>query len=653
VISPNTSTLSNLIAMIMNATLTRLLSPLVKWLLELPNSRKILLVSSVDLLVLACMSLLAYALRIGAPEIPPRDKLALYAFGPMLSVVFASGMGVYHAAARGHSPRLERLIVLSQLFVPVCWGVLLVLAGTAGFVRSVVVIYFALSIIAMVSMRRLAHMIFTADTSNASALAKRVPVLIYGVGSEGSLLASSLRSHHHYRPVAFIDTDTTLINREVAGLRVFPIDDLQTVTDRWSPQEVIICKPNLNRASRRQLFESFSDHGLKVKIAPGIDAVMGGQVSIDDIREIKIEDLLGRDPVQPDLSLMKTAIDNKVVMVTGAGGSIGSELVRQAASYGARKIVLLENNEFALFEIDREIQSKFGKARASSEVVPILESVLNGERMRDIMAEHRVDIVFHAAAYKHVHLVQQNPEAGVNNNVWGTLACAEAAEQAGVGRFILVSTDKAVRPTGVMGASKRLAELCVQALAARNKTNGKQRTIYSMVRFGNVLGSTGSVVPLFKEQIANGGPVLVTDPEVTRYFMLIPEAAQLVIQAGAMAKGGEVFVLDMGEPVKIVMLAEAMIELAGLERRTASNPDGDIEIKFIGLRDGEKLFEELQIGHDVTATEHGRIMRSNEIMIPYDQLKRELQQISFGKKGKAERPIGEMVLSLANRGAQP
>jgi FlaA1/EpsC-like NDP-sugar epimerase len=626
------------------------ISKSVRWLLERSSHFKILVVSVVDALLLSAVTLGAYFLRTSAFDLPPRDKLALYALGPLLSIGIGSAFGVYNSAARGHSDRLERSIFITQAVCVVVWMFLLVLFGTEGFARSVVLIYFTLSILAMSFVRRLAKYILVRGLADYNVSAKRVPVLIFGVGNEGQALAQALNSSAHYRPVAFLDTDYTIIDRMVGGLRVYPLEKLASVVERWEPKEIIIAKPHANRAARRKLLEQFSDEGLKVKVAPGIAAVMDGKVNVDDIREINIEDLLGRDPVPPDSDLMREAIENRVLMVTGAGGSIGSELVRQAAGYKPRKIILVENSEFALFEIDREMRSRM-QLLGGCEVVPVLETVLDRDKMHTVMKQYGVEIVFHAAAYKHVHLVQQNPEVGIRNNVWGTMACAEAAELAGVGRFILISTDKAVRPTGVMGASKRVAEMCIQALAARSSTSSGPRTIFSMVRFGNVLGSTGSVVPLFKEQIAKGGPLLVTDPEVTRYFMLIPEAAQLVIQAGAMAKGGEVFVLDMGEPVKIVMLAETMIELAGLERRTKENPEGDIEIEFIGLRDGEKAYEELQIGRDVTTTQHDRIMRSNEHMLTYTDLQVELARIKSAIENKGTLRAGDMVLELANRGA--
>jgi FlaA1/EpsC-like NDP-sugar epimerase len=621
------------------------------WLQELPRHIKMLVIALADATLLICMVLLAYSIRISSLEFPVGEKLAIYMMGPLLSILFAGLWGVYMSAARGYSARLERNLFISQAMVPFAWSGFLLIAGTQGFPRSTVLIYFLLSFMAMVGVRRVAYSVFTAGLGEMSGSAKKVAVAIYGAGKEGLLIAEALRNSRHYKVTGFLETDYTLFNGVVSGVRVYPIDELAAMVERLEPTEVIIAKPQANRAARRNLVEMFSTHGLKVKIAPGVEDVMAGQVNIADIREINLEDLLGRDPVPPDDDLMKTAIFGKVVMVTGAGGSIGSELARQAFAITPAKLVLVENNEFSLFEIHRELEARI-KSSAGLNIVPVLADVKDHNDMLDIITQHGVEIIFHAAAYKHVRLVQENMAAGINNNVLGTFSVAKAALKANVSRFILISTDKAVRPTGIMGASKRLAEMHIQALANGVSTKGRSKTVFSMVRFGNVLGSTGSVVPLFKEQIAAGGPLMVTHPDVTRYFMLIPEAAQLVIQAGAMATGGEVFVLDMGEPIKILQLAKTMVELAGLQLMTSDNPNGDIEIQFVGLRDGEKLFEELQIGRDVCLTSHDRIMRSNEIWLPQRKLEVEMKAIESVIASGDMQAAATMVLELANLGAE-
>lgn len=599
-----------------------MLTSTVNWLQERGHLSKVMIVAAADLVLLTLTLFVAYMLRVSNFSLPALGKLPLYLVAPALSVMCAAGFGVYQTAARGYTSTIERKLFLSQLLVPLIWAVILLLTGAIGFARSVVFIYGALAIIVMVVLRRLASYLFLRSGQVLLPQRQRVPVLIYGAGREGMMVADSLRRQGKYRPVAFVDTDYTIVDRKLGDLRVFAIDNLRDVVQRFAPVEAIIAKSHSNRAQRRALVDMLISHGLDVKTVPAVSEVLDGRINVSDIRPVKVEDLLGRDPVPPEKTLMDKAVKNQVVMVTGAGGSIGSELVRQAAAFGPRKLVLVDNSEFSLFEIHREIEA----AQLDFALVPLLADVKDMGAMSAIMREHKVDIVLHAAAYKHVRMVQENAASGIANNVFGTRAVAEAAIANGVKRFVLVSTDKAVRPTSIMGASKRVAEMVVQALAAKPDHS----TILSMVRFGNVLGSTGSVVPLFRQQIAAGGPVLVTDPMVTRYFMLIPEAAQLVIQAGAMAEGGEVFVLDMGEPVKIVDLARSMIELAGLSERGAGNPDGDIEIRFIGLRDGEKLYEELQIGNDTAETGHPRIMRSREFCLPLAKLEAHLSRIASG-----------------------
>jgi FlaA1/EpsC-like NDP-sugar epimerase len=592
--------------------LTETHTRLAQWLKELPLASKVAVVVAADLILLTFLVLSAYAIRVSAIELPPRQTLHLYLFAPPISIALAYGLGVYSSSARHFTFNLERRILISQLLTPAVWSVLLLAFGTEGFARSTLINYCVLSISGMILLRRAAAQFLLADNARRAPRKDAVPVLIFGAGREGLLVLDALRRHGGHKPVAFIDTDYTLVGRVVSGLKVYSTENTGQAISEFDAREVIIAKPSQGRANKRVLVDGFVNLGLTVKTVPGPDEIVDGKISVSDIRPVKIEDLLGRDAVPPDRTLMERAIKDQCVMVTGAGGSIGSELVRQAAEYNPRRLLLIENSEFALFEIHREIEAR----QLPFQVTPILADVQDGTKMAAIMATHEVDVIFHAAAYKHVRMVQENAMAGVLNNVFGTRATAEAARKCGVKRFILISTDKAVRPTSVMGATKRVAEMIIQALAAEKGHS----TIFSMVRFGNVLGSTGSVVPLFREQIAKGGPVTVSHPDVTRYFMLIPEAAQLVIQAGAMARGGEVFVLDMGEPVRIMKLAETMIELAGLTPRSPDNPDGDIEVVITGLKDGEKLYEELQIGNDISVTSHPRIMKSREVMLPWKEI---------------------------------
>jgi FlaA1/EpsC-like NDP-sugar epimerase len=593
-----------------------------------------------DLVWLVIAVFLAYGLRLSALDVPAFDKLPLYLVAPALSLLAAFVLKIYWSVARSYSAVIERRIILSQLWAALAWILLLFALGTAGFARSVVVIYTLLAVGGMILLRRLAAFAFNHERRLAQAKTL-IPCLIYGAGAEGQQLVAAMQRQQKYRPLAFLDTDYTLVGRVVSGLMVFTFENLDHVIGRYSPREVIIAKPGMSRAGLRDLFHIIADKNLAAKIVPNLSDLIEGSQKLGEVRDIRVEDLLGRDPVPPDKVLLDKATKGLVVMVTGAGGSIGSELVRQAALCEPQKLVLVDHDEFALFEIHREIENLVvgGKALGLP-LVAVLADVKDKAVMRDVMASNGVDVVFHAAAYKHVRMVQENVRSGIQNNVFGTRSVAEAALEQGVKRFILVSTDKAVRPTSVMGASKRVAEMIVQALAAKPGHS----TIFSMVRFGNVLGSTGSVVPLFREQIATGGPLLVTHEDVTRYFMLIPEAAQLVIQAGAMAEGGEVFVLDMGEPIKIMKLAQTMIELAGLTEKTKNEPDGDIEIRIVGLRDGEKLYEELQIGADVSSTQHERILRSREFFMPLSQISKNLKVFDTGVEQAARKTLFELAL---------
>ena len=437
-------------------------------------------------------------------------------------------------------------------------------------------------------------------------------VVIYGAGVAGRQTLAALRTAPEYFPVAFFDDDTSLINTNVQGLRVYAGKQFAALYKDLEIDEVLIALPSATRARRHEVIELLRPFNIHVRSLPGFNHLVDGKVSISDLREVEIADLLGRDAVPPMPELMAKDITAKCVMVTGAGGSIGSELCRQIIKVKPSALILWELTEFALYSIEQELKQK----APDIPLIPILGSVLHQERMTHLLQYYQVDTVYHAAAYKHVPLVEWNPFEGIVNNAVGTYRTAKAALTAGVSTFVLVSTDKAVRPTNVMGASKRLSELSLQALAALPDV----KTRFCMVRFGNVLGSSGSVVPLFRTQIAKGGPVTVTHPEMTRYFMTIPEASQLVIQAGAMGKGGDVFVLDMGEPVKIFDLAKKMIALSGMTVKEAGK-EGDIEIQFSGLRSGEKLYEELLIGSNVvTGTEHPRIMRAVENSLPINIL---------------------------------
>ncbi|MDE1335097.1 polysaccharide biosynthesis protein [Vibrio aestuarianus] len=469
-------------------------------------------------------------------------------------------------------------------------------------------------------------------------------VLIYGAGSAGRQLAWALRSSETHKVVGFIDEDSTLENTVIMGLSVRNLKEAAATVDKYHVQQILLAVPSASRARRKQILDALVHLSAEVLTVPDMKDIVEGKATIDELKDVAIEDLLGRDAVTPQQSLMEANIKNKVVLVTGAGGSIGSELCRQILSCKPKSLILFELSEFGLYQIDRELNLLAKEKGLNVEIIPLLGSVQRINRLSVVMKSFAVQTIYHAAAYKHVPLVEYNVVEGVRNNVFGTYYTAKAAIEAKVESFVLISTDKAVRPTNVMGTTKRMAELGLQALAEQEKmkTDG---TRFCMVRFGNVLGSSGSVVPLFKKQILKGGPLTVTHPDIIRYFMTIPEAAQLVIQAGAMGKGGDVFVLDMGEPVKIIDLAENLIRLSGLEVKNEENPYGDISIEFSGLRPGEKLFEELLIGDNVEQTAHERIMTASERFLPFSDYTCLLEQLDAACHNFDHEKIRELLIS--------
>ncbi len=513
-----------------------------------------------------------------------------------------------------------------------------VLAAASGALAVVVLMVFALAMVFQVrTLPRSALLIFwfvafayvVTSRFVARALLRRglkhggrprLRTAIYGAGNAGVQLAQAMEFSPEYKATCFLDDREDLHNKTVAGLKVYPSSALSEAVFRHDLGQIVLAIPSATTAEKRRLIHRVESAGLPVRILPGLGDLVEGRAGVSDIREVDVADLLGRDAVPPDPALFARNIAGKVVLVTGAGGSIGSELCRQILSQRPRRLVLLDHSEFALYTIDHELQ----QASIGIDVLACVGSVLDEGLVRALLKQHQVQTIYHAAAYKHVPIVEANMQQGLRNNVFGTLNVARAALEAEVETCILVSTDKAVRPTNVMGTSKRIAELVFQASAIR----GAARTTFSMVRFGNVLGSSGSVVPLFRRQIQAGGPITITHPDIIRYFMLIPEAAQLVIQAGAMSKGGEVFVLDMGEPVRIADLARSMVRLSGLTEKTEAVPEGDIEIKAVGLRPGEKLFEELLIGDDVVASSHPRIMCARERHIDPALLDKMLQSLA-------------------------
>ena len=502
--------------------------------------------------------------------------------------------------------------------------------------RSALLIFWFVAFAYVVTSRFVARAVLRRGLKQAGR--PRLRTAIYGAGSAGAQLAQAMQFSTEYQAVCFIDDRTELHNKSVAGLHVYATENIGEAAFRHSVEQIVVAIPSANSAQKRRLIQRVEGAGLPVKILPNLMDMVDGHAAVSDIREIDIADLLGRDAVPPDRTLFARNIAGKSVLVTGAGGSIGSELCRQILTQRPSRLVLLDHSEFALYTVDHDLQP----LAQGAQIVACLGSALDERLVRSLMQSHAVQTVYHAAAYKHVPIVEANMQQGLSNNVFGSLNVASAAAECGVETCVLISTDKAVRPTNVMGASKRAAELVFQAAALRSGG----RTVFSMVRFGNVLGSSGSVVPLFRRQIQAGGPITITDPDITRYFMLIPEAAQLVIQAGAMARGGDVFVLEMGEPVRIIDLARSMIRLSGLTEKTSDEPDGDIEIKAVGLRPGEKLYEELLIGDDVVPSGHPRILCARERHIDPALLDKMLQSLRHACEANATDSMLRQIRNL-------
>jgi FlaA1/EpsC-like NDP-sugar epimerase len=588
--------------------------------LELSRFKKQLLAASIDSVMLPLTFFFAIWLRYDHVDMALlRQYLWLMAVAPLVSIPIFIRIGLYRAMIRFIDQKIVYVVVLG---VSLSLVVLVTMAAIAtrleGLSRGVFGIYWVSAILYMVAGRFIARGYFIRAMGPIGA----TRVAIYGAGSAGIQLASALRLVPDYAPVAFIDDNRDLQGATIAGIRVHSSKNLEELIVKRGIKEILVAMPSLTRNQQKAILNRLEPLKVKTKVTPPVGSLLSGQLRLQDVRDIEIEDLLGRDPVAPDMNLLASCITGKSVLVTGAGGSIGSELCRQIIRLKPIRMLLLESSEYALYEIEQELQDIRRTLGVEAELMPFLGSVLDQQKCARMLQTFAVDTIYHAAAYKHVPLVEHNPIEGIRNNVFGTLAIARAAMDAKVSRFVLISTDKAVRPTNVMGCTKRMAELILQAFAREQK-----HTRFCMVRFGNVLGSSGSVVPLFHRQIMAGGPITVTHPEITRYFMTISEAAQLVLQAGGMSEGGDVFVLDMGEPVKIMDLAKRMVHLSGLEVKSDVTPDGTIEIRQIGLRPGEKLYEELLIGSNAQGTGHPLIMRAQEAELPWPELLRALERL--------------------------
>ena len=617
------------------------------YLVGLPRRRKRFLQVITDVFLVWLALWMAFVVRLGVDDMinPVAQHFWLFLSAPIVALPLFVRFGMYRAVMRYFGNDALIVIIKAVSLSALILGVVVYLYSNHQTVvpRSIIFNYWWLSLVMVGGLRLAMRQYFLGDWFTA---AQHVPftsredglprVAIYGAGAAGNQLVAALRMGRVMRPVAFIDDDDGISDRVISGLQVYKPKHIQRMIDTTGAQEILLAIPSSNRGRRREILVFLEGFPLHVRSVPGFMDLASGRVKVDDIQEVDIADLLGRDAVPAQSELLEHCITRQSVLVTGAGGSIGAELCRQILTLNPTTLLLLEHSEFNLYSIMSELEQRIARESLSVRLLPILGSVRNQSKLLDVMKTWRVDTVYHAAAYKHVPMVEHNIAEGILNNVIGTLNTAQAALQSGVSNFVLISTDKAVRPTNIMGSTKRLAELTLQALSRElapvlfgEKTNISHvnKTRFTMVRFGNVLGSSGSVIPLFHKQIKSGGPITVTHPKITRYFMTIPEAAQLVIQAGSMGQGGDVFVLDMGEPVKIVELAERMIHLSGLSVRSDRNPQGDIAIEFTGLRPGEKLYEELLIGDNVVATQHPMIMSANEDYLSWDVLKVKLAEL--------------------------
>jgi len=560
----------------------------------------------------------AIALRLGSFDVPVENIWWVFVLIPLFTLPLFLRLGLYRAVIRYFDEKIILTIVVGVTLSVLLMTAVVFLSQTYGVPRSSIVIYWVICVTYITLSRYMARGLMRQIERKER---RRQKVAIYGAGRSGLQTALSMLQSPDYNPVLFFDDNPELQGRTVAGIRVYKPEKAIELMAEHDCYQLLFAIPSASLQQRQKIIRQFEQKNIQMKIIPGLSSIVDGKVKIESIREVGVEDLLGRDPVPPDEQLIQRIISNKVILVTGGGGSIGSELCRQILKRQPQKLIIYERSEFLLYNIDKELDS----LKKDIQIVPILGDILDTEKLTSVLKNHQVESLYHAAAYKHVPLVELNMNAGIENNILGTLSVLKAVESSQVKNFTLISTDKAVRPTNVMGASKRVAEMCVQMTAEKDKQ--KENTIFSMVRFGNVLGSSGSVVPLFKEQIKAGGPVTVTHPEITRYFMTIPEACELVLQAAAMAKGGDLFVLDMGAPVKILDMAKNMILLSGFSVRDQLNPEGDIAIEFVGLRSGEKLYEELLIGNNVSVTAHPRIMRAQEKFLSANELATHLENL--------------------------
>lgn len=596
-------------------------------LLSRSSKRLIMLVADMIMLPVALWT--AFALRLGELQPDVAAYWWIFLAAPLFSIPIFIRIGLYRAVVRFMGINAVFAIFKGVTISTLLLATVVLMTETKGVPRSVFLIYWGVAVIYIGGSRMLMRSYFQSLSLTNET---KQNLIIYGAGSAGAQLASALLQGNEVKPVAFIDDNVSLRGSEIQGIKIFSSEELNVLIKKYKINQVLLAMPSISRSRRREIVDKLEPLPVHVRTIPGMVDLVSGNAKLNDLREVGLDDLLGRDPVLPDKELLTACIQQKNILVTGAGGSIGSELCRQIIFLKPKKLILYEISEYALYAIENELERIKAKYNLGIELIPLLGSVLDQQRLKHVLQIYDINTIYHAAAYKHVPLVEHNIVEGIKNNIFGTYHAAKAAVETHVDTFVLISTDKAVRPTNIMGASKRFAELILQGLSQMSENDSNisidnKSTHFCMVRFGNVLGSSGSVVPLFQEQIHNGGPVTVTHPEIIRYFMTIPEAAQLVIQASAMGTKGEVFVLDMGEPVKILDLAKRMIHLSGLTIKDERNPDGDIEIIITGLRSGEKLYEELLIGDNATGTQHPRIMQAEETSIPFYKLTEIINQL--------------------------
>lgn len=601
---------------------------------NLSRNQKQILMIIIDIIILLFSIWFSFSLRLGSywSEMISANLWIFFAV-PILAIPFFIQFGLYKSVLKFLGTKAIVSVFQAITVTSMAIGFGMMIFREADMPRTVILIFWFVSSISII----LARFLFKGFLySWDNFVNNRKPTIIYGAGSAGAQIAESLRKNHEYATIAFIDDDEAKHGTFINFTEIHPFSDLRLLILKRRVRVILLAIPSLSEPTKRDLLKKLSKYPVEVKLLPSLSEIVSGKVSIENIRHVEVGDILGREAVKPQPSLLKKNIHSKNILISGAGGSIGSELSRQIINQKPNKLILFEQSEFNLYSIELELSALNIK---NCEIVPVLADVTNADAVNNIVKSYHIHTIYHAAAYKHVPMVEKNVVEGVYNNVIGTYNLAVSAMENDVENMVLISTDKAVRPTNVMGASKRLSELVLQAFDCR-ETN----TCYSMVRFGNVLDSAGSVVPLFRKQIKQGGPVTVTHPKITRYFMSIPEAVQLVIQAGAMAKGGDVFVLDMGEPVKILDLAYRMINLSGLRPITEENPEGDVKIKFTGLRPGEKLYEELLIGKNVIQSKHPQIMQANEESLSWNEIKQIIEAITKGYMQLDEKIIREILV---------